>query len=137
MASIFTRIREGEIPGLFVAKSEEFFAILDINPLSPGHVLVIPNQETDYIFDLDPELLARYMKFSQRVAKAIEQVVTCQRIGVAVIGLEVPHAHIHLVPINHVGDINFSKPKVEIAPERMEELRSAISDAFTSLDQDS
>ncbi len=133
MPSIFTRIFQGEIPGLFVAKTEEFFAILDINPLNAGHVLVIPVQETDYLFDLEPEFLGRYMQFAQKVAKAIESVVTCERIGVAVIGLEVPHAHIHLIPINHVGDINFGKPKLEMSAEEMESLRARISDAFTSL----
>ena len=133
MPSIFTRIFQGEIFGLFVAKTDEFFAILDINPLNAGHVLVIPVQETDYLFDLEPEFLGRYMQFAQKVAKAIESVVTCERIGVAVIGLEVPHAHIHLIPINHVGDINFGKPKLEMSAEEMESLRARISDAFTSL----
>ena len=137
MASIFTRIAMGEIPGKFVARNDEFFAILDINPLSLGHVLVIPVHEIDYLFDLRPEFLGRYMQFTQKVAKAIEANVTCERVGVAVIGLEVPHAHIHLVPINHVGDINFSKPKIEVSDEKLEQLRNAISDTFTSLYPDS
>jgi len=111
MSSIFSKIYNGEIPGHFVAKNNEFFAFLDISPLAIGHVLVVPVKEIDYLFDLEPEFLARYMQFSQQVAKAIMQVIDCKRIGVAVIGLEVPHAHIHLVPINGVGDINFEKPK--------------------------
>ncbi|NQV53467.1 MAG: HIT family protein [Flavobacteriales bacterium] len=137
MASIFTRIHKGEIPGKFVAQTDEFFAVLDINPLNRGHVLVIPVQETDYLFDLAPDFLGRYMQFAQKVAKAIEQVVACERIGVAVIGLEVPHAHIHLVPIDHVGDINFSKPKLMLADDELESIRERISEAFTLLDQDS
>ena len=137
MASIFSRIHQGEIPGLFVARGDEFFAILDISPLNRGHVLVIPVKEVNYIFDLEPGLLGRYMQYTQKVAKAIELVVPCKRIGVAVIGLEVPHAHIHLVPIDHVGDINFSKPKLSLPKEEMEDLRAKISSAFTSLDQDS
>ncbi|MEQ9188182.1 MAG: HIT family protein [Cryomorphaceae bacterium] len=137
MASVFTRIFKGEIPGKFVARNEEFFAILDINPLNRGHVLVIPVEETDYLFDLEPSFLGRYMQFSQRVAKAIELVVSCERIGVAVIGLEVPHAHIHLIPIDTVGDINFAKPKLTLDEAELEELRARISQAFISLDRDS
>lgn len=137
MASIFSKIYNAEIPGYFVAKNEEFFAILDISPLTIGHVLVIPIEETDYLFDLDPSILARYMQFAQKVAKAIESVIECKRVGVAVIGLEVPHAHIHLVPINGVGDINFEKPKLSPSAEVMQETCKAISEAFTSLDQDS
>jgi histidine triad (HIT) family protein len=137
MASIFSKIYNAEIPGYFVAKNEEFFAILDISPLTIGHVLVIPIKETDYLFDLDPLILARYMQFTQKVAKAIESVIECKRVGVAVIGLEVPHAHIHLVPINGVGDINFEKPKLSPSSEVMQETCKAISEAFISLDQDS
>ena len=133
MASIFTRIHQGEIPGKFVAKTDEFFAILDINPLNRGHVLVIPVEETDYLFDLAPEFLGRYMQFTQKIAKAIEQVIPCERIGVAVIGLEVPHAHIHLVPIDHVGDINFGKPKLSLAEDELESIRERIAAAFTLL----
>lgn len=131
MASVFTRILNGEIPGHFVAKEDDFFAILDINPLAKGHVLVIPNQEVDYVFDLESELLGRYMQFAKRVAKAIEKVVDCERIGVAVIGLEVPHAHIHLVPINHVEDIDFSKPKLALSQEELSSIAQEISKEFT------
>jgi len=137
MASIFSRIYAGEIPGYFIAKNDDFFAILDISPLAIGHVLVIPVEETDYIFDLDPSLLSKYMQFTQRVAKAIEAVIECKRIGVAVIGLEVPHAHIHLVPINGAGDINFERPKLSLPAETMKATCKAISEAFISLGQDS
>jgi histidine triad (HIT) family protein len=130
MPSIFTKILSGDIPGHFVAKSDQFFAMLDINPLREGHVLVIPNQEIDYLFDLDEELLASYMAFTKRVAKAIEKVVPCKRIGVAVIGLEVPHAHIHLVPINHVGDIDFTQPKLSPSQEQLAETAEKIRLAF-------
>lgn len=130
MASIFSKIWAGDIPGYFVARNEEFFAILDINPLREGHVLVIPAQETDYIFDLDDDVLGRYMAFSRRVAKAIDRVIDCQRVGVAVIGLEVPHAHIHLVPIDNVGDIDFTQPKLIQNAEQLSETARKISEAF-------
>jgi histidine triad (HIT) family protein len=133
MSSIFSRIHDGDIPGLFVAREKEFFAILDINPLRIGHVLVIPTKEVDYLFDLDPEILAKYMLFTQRVAKAVKKVIPCKRVGVAVIGLEVPHAHIHLVPLDQMDDINFSKPKMTVPADEMESVRSAIAEAFTSL----
>ena len=108
MASIFTKIVKGEIPCHKVAEDENYLAFLDINPLAKGHTLVIPKQEVDYIFDLDDELLCGLHLFSKRVAKAVETVIPCKRIGVAVIGLDVPHTHIHLVPINKVGDLNFA-----------------------------
>ena len=134
MSSIFSRIYNGEIPGYFIARNEEFFAILDINPLNMGHVLVIPIVETDYLFDLDAEFLARYMAFTQKIAKAIKAVIDCKRVGVAVIGLEVPHAHIHLVPIKHVGDINFEKAKLSPGENEMKNTCELIAQAFTSLD---
>lgn len=137
MPSVFTRILQGEIPGKFVAQDQDFFAILDINPLKRGHVLVIPKLEIDYIFDLDPSYLGRYMQFAQRVARAIQKVVPCQRIGVAVIGLEVPHAHIHLVPMDHMGDINFTKTKLNLDDAEMESIRTSIEAAFTLPDRDS
>jgi histidine triad (HIT) family protein len=130
MASIFSKISAGDIPGHFVARNEEFFAILDINPLREGHVLVIPVKEIDYLFDLDDEVLGRYMAFSKRVAGAIEKVIECKRIGVAVIGLEVPHAHIHLVPIDHVGDIDFTQPKLSPTTEQLSETGKRIREAF-------
>lgn len=130
MASIFSKIASHEIPGYFVASDEEFFAILDINPLAKGHVLVIPRQEVDYIFDLETGLLGRYMQFSKRVAKAAESVIDCERIGMAVIGLEVPHAHIHLVPINNVADIDFSREKLSLSKNELEEIAQKIAAAF-------
>lgn len=127
MASLFSRIVAGEIPAYKVAEDERFLAFLDIFPLAEGHALVIPKAEIDYIFGIDDQLLADLMIFSKKVALAIERVVPCQRIGVAVIGLEVPHAHIHLIPINHVSDIDFSRPKLKIVPERMAELQKLIA----------
>ncbi len=109
MSSIFSRIVAREIPAHIVAEDENFLAFLDINPLVQGHTLVIPKQEVDYIFDLDDEVLAGLHIFAKKVARAIEAVVTCERIGVTVIGLEVPHAHVHLIPINAVNDMNFGK----------------------------
>jgi histidine triad (HIT) family protein len=112
MSSIFSKIVAGEIPSHKVAETDEFLAFLDINPLAHGHTLVIPKKEVDYIFDIDDELLSRLIIFAKKVGLAIEKAVPCSRIGVTVIGLEVPHAHVHLIPINHIGDMNFSKPKL-------------------------
>lgn len=130
MSSIFSKIKAGEIPGYFVAKNDEFFAILDINPLKEGHVLVIPSLEVDYIYDLPEDVLARYILFTQRVAKAIKKVIPCKRIGSAVIGLEVPHAHIHLIPMNSIGDLNFSNPKMSLDAASLQATAEAISKAF-------
>jgi histidine triad (HIT) family protein len=112
MATIFTKIINGEIPCHKIAETDEFLAFLDIMPLVEGHTLVIPKKEVDYIFDLEEDYFQRLWAFARSVAPAVEKAIPCKRIGVAVIGLEVPHAHIHLVPLNHVGDINFSKPKL-------------------------
>lgn len=130
MATLFSKIVNGEIPCHKIAETAEFLAFLDIRPLAKGHTLVIPKQETDYIFDLDDQLLARLMVFAKQVAKAVEASVECKRIGVAVVGLEVPHVHIHLVPINHVHDMSFSKPPVEMAQEELSELAVSISQSF-------
>lgn len=130
MASIFTRIVNGEIPCYRVAEDDNYLAFLDINPLKEGHTLVIPKKEVDYIFDIDDATYTGLMQFAKKVAKAVESVVECERIGVAVIGLEVPHAHVHLVPINGIGDINFSKPKLQLEKEYMEKLAAEISAAF-------
>lgn len=127
MASIFTRIMKGEIPCYKVAENDEFFAFLDISPLAPGHTLVVPREETDYIFDIDDALLARMVVFSKKVALALEKVVACKRVGIAVIGLEVPHAHIHLVPLNREGDISFSKERVKMTPDELRQLAEKIS----------
>jgi histidine triad (HIT) family protein len=126
MASIFTKIINGEIPCHKIAETEDCLAFLDISPLSEGHVLVIPKLELDYIFDLEDDLLTKLVLFSKKVSKAIEATIKCNRIGVAVIGLEVPHTHIHLVPINSVGDINFSKPKLQLSQERLAEIAEQI-----------
>lgn len=127
MATIFTKIIKGEIPTYKIAEDDRFFAFLDINPLVEGHTLVVPKEEIDYIFDLDEVMLGDMMVFAQKVAKAIKEVIPCNRIGVSVIGLEVPHAHIHLVPINTLGDINFSKTRPQISKEVFEDLSQKIS----------
>ena len=129
MAGIFARIASGEIPSYKIAEDERFFAFLDINPLVKGHVLVIPKQEFDYIFDLDEEMYKDLWSFAMKVAKAIKVVVPCPRVGVAVIGLEVPHAHIHLVPLNKMDDINFSRPKLTLPAEEMKQLAAEIAAA--------
>ncbi len=126
MASIFTKIVNGEIPCHKIAEDDNFFAFLDINPLAKGHTLVIPKQEVDYIFDLEDNAYVGLHQFAKKVAKAIEKSVECKRIGTAVIGLEVPHTHIHLVPINNVGDLNFSNPKLELSNEELAEIATAI-----------
>lgn len=126
MASIFTRIINGEIPCYKIAEDENYFAFLDINPLSKGHTLVVPKKEVDYIFDVDDDTLAGMMVFAKKVARAIDKAMPCKRVGVAVLGLEVPHAHIHLVPINGGFDIEFSKPKLKLTPEEFKEVAAKI-----------
>lgn len=126
MASIFTRIIKGEIPCYKIAENDKFFAFLDINPLVAGHTLVIPKQETDYIFDLEDETLGEMMVFAKLVAKAIRQAVPCLRVGVSVIGLEVPHAHIHLIPLNSLSDTNFSKERPVISTEKFLQIQKDI-----------
>jgi histidine triad (HIT) family protein len=128
MASIFTRIINGEIPCYRVAEDDRFIAFLDVRPLKPGHTLVVPKKEVDYIFDLDEETLAAMMLFAQKVASAMKEVIECKRIGVAVIGLEVPHAHIHLVPITRESDLLFTNPRVSPSAEENERLARAISE---------
>ncbi|NNE27661.1 MAG: HIT family protein [Saprospiraceae bacterium] len=130
MASIFSRVIAGEIPCYKVAEDEHCFAFLDINPLRKGHTLVVPKQEVDYIFDLEDEQLKNLHLFSKKVAKAIEKVVPCERIGVTVIGLEVPHAHIHLIPINGIEDMNFAQPKMKLSKASFEEIANAIAQAI-------
>lgn len=127
MASIFSRIVSGELPAYKVAEDAQHLAFLDITPLVEGHTLVIPKREVDYIFDMPAEALAALHMFAQRVAKGVQAAVPCKRIGVAVIGLEVPHAHIHLIPMNKVGDLNFANPKIKVAEGRMKELAAAIA----------
>ena len=130
MATIFTKIVRGEIPSYKIAEDERYYAFLDINPLAKGHTLVIPKQEIDYIFDLDAELLGGMMVFAQKVAKALKLTVPCNRVGVAVLGLEVPHAHIHLIPLNRESDINFSNPKLKLTGEEFELLANEIRSHF-------
>ncbi len=130
MSSIFTRIINREIPGYIVAEDDRFIAFLDILPLVEGHTLVVPKVENDYIFDLDDKTLADLMVFARKVAVGVKKAVPCKRVGIAVIGLEVPHTHIHLVPMNSMGDINFSNPKIKVAPERMAELTQRIKTAI-------
>ena len=127
MATIFTRIVEGEIPCYKVAESEKFFAFLDINPLAKGHTLVIPKKEGDYIFDIKDEDYAEYMLFVKQVALALKKAVPCKRVGVAVLGMEVPHTHVHLVPMNSEGDMSFTKEKMKFSPEEMAEVAAAIA----------
>ena len=130
MPSIFSKIVAGEIPCYKVAENDEFLAFLDIFPLAKGHSLVIPKLETDYIFDIDSDAYSRLWLFAKKVAQAQKKVISCERIGVAVIGLEVPHAHIHLVPINGVNDIDFSKPKLSFSKQEMHQVAIAISKVF-------
>ena len=129
MATIFTRIIKGEIPCYKIAEDEKYFAFLDINPVQKGHTLVVPKTEDDYIFHLDDEELAGLMIFSKKVAKAIEKAVPCKRISVAVVGLEVPHTHVHLIPISQEKDLAFAK-KQQVSPAEMEEIAKKIRENF-------
>jgi len=126
MSSIFSKIVAGEITSYKVAEDERFLAFLDVFPIAKGHVLVIPKEETDYIFDIESKEYLLFWQFSKQVAKAMDKVFDCERIGVAVIGLEVPHAHIHLVPINGVSDINFEKPKLKFSEQEFEDIAKQI-----------
>lgn len=130
MATIFSRIAAGEIPCYKVAENDRFLAFLDINPLAKGHTLVIPKAEVDYIFGLDDLMFSDLFVFAKRVGLAIERVIPCKRIGITVIGLEVPHAHIHLIPINGITDMEFSRPKLQFTPEELSEIALRISGQF-------
>ena len=130
MATIFSKIIAGEIPSYRILEDERFYAFLDINPLAMGHTLVIPKVETDYLFDVDDELLGDMMVFAKKVALAIDKTIECKRVGVAVLGLEVPHAHIHLIPINDLYDIEFSKPKLKFSDEQFRAICEKISAAI-------
>mgnify|MGYP000633104454 FL=1 len=130
MASIFSKIINDEIPSYKILENENFLAFLDIFPLAKGHVLVIPKKEIDYLFDISSDEYVELWKFAQQVAKAVDKVIDCKRIGVAVIGLEVPHAHIHLVPLNNVSDINFESPKLSFSEEEMNEVAQKIRKAI-------
>jgi histidine triad (HIT) family protein len=126
MATIFSRIVKGEIPCYKIAEDERFFAFMDINPVAVGHTLVIPKREDDYIFNLEDDEIGAMMVFAKKVVKAIEKAVPCKRIGVAVIGLEVPHAHIHLIPISQEGDMDFKKEHVHMSEEEFREVQKRI-----------
>ena len=132
---IFSKIAAGEIPSYKCAESEQFYAFLDINPLVTGHTLVIPKEEIDYIFDVDDALLQELIVFAKKVSKAVEAAVSCKRVGVAVIGLEVPHAHVHLVPLNTMNDLNFSKPKLNPTNEQLIQTAEAIRRAYQNLNE--
>ncbi len=128
MASIFSKIINGEIPSYKVAESEHFFAFLDIFPLKKGHTLVVPKTEIDYIFDIDDDLLREYIVFAKKVAAAIKKTIPCKRVGMSVIGLEVPHAHIHLIPLDDIGDMNFSNPKLKFSEEEFQDIAKRIAE---------
>lgn len=130
MATIFSKIIQGDIPCYKIAEDDHYFAFLDINPLAEGHTLVVPRIETDYIFDMDDDRLAGMMVFAKKVARAIEKEIPCKRVGIAVIGLEVPHAHIHLVPINGIHDIEFSRPKLKLTEAQFRAIAEKIRKAF-------
>jgi histidine triad (HIT) family protein len=130
MPSIFSKIIKGEIPSYKIAEDDRFYAFLDINPLAKGHTLVVPKLEIDYIFDLEDDLLGDMMKFAKNIALAIDKTMDCKRVGIAVLGLEVPHAHIHLCPINDLHDIEFSKAKLKLSKEEFEEIATTIKAAL-------
>ena len=127
MASIFTRIIQGEIPCYKVAEDDRYFAFLDINPLTEGHTLVVPKKETDYLFDLDDDTLAGMVLFAKRIAKRIGEKIACKRVAVVVLGLEVPHAHIHLIPINNEKDVDFHREKQKLSPEEFKRISTMIA----------
>jgi histidine triad (HIT) family protein len=131
MSTIFTRIINREIPAHIVAEDDRFIAFLDINPLVKGHTLVVPKTEVDYFFDLDDEILAALNIFCKKVARSIEKEISCLRVGVCVIGLEVPHAHVHLIPLNSMGDINFNRPKLKLSHEELASIATKIGSRFS------
>jgi histidine triad (HIT) family protein len=130
MSTVFSQIIAGEIPSYQIVADRDFVAFLDIHPVAKGHVLVVPKQEIDYIFDLSDAALAALMAFAKRVAKAMKQVIDCHKVAVAVVGLEVPHVHIHLIPIREEGDLSFEKPRKQFSPLEFEAIAAAIADAF-------
>jgi len=130
MASVFTKIISGEIPSYKIAETDKYYAFLDIRPLMKGHTLVIPKQEVDYIFDVEDDLLSGMIVFAKRVAKAVRETIECNRVSVGVFGLEVPHAHIHLIPMNRMSDVNFTKKPLQLSREEFEEIAEAIRANF-------
>lgn len=133
MASVFTRIVKGEIPSYKVAEDENYYAFLDINPLAKGHTLVIPKQEVDYLFDLPAEVYSGLWNFARKVADAIDEALPSKRVGVAVLGMEVPHAHIHLVPLQSEGDLDFKKQKLVLSRDEFAEIAGKIAQEFSKL----
>ena len=132
MTTIFSKIIAGEIPSYKVAEDDRFFAFLDIRPMAKGHTLIVPKQETDYLFDLDDELLGGMILFSKKVAAAIKSAIPCKRVGVMVMGLEVPHAHVHLIPMQNEGDMNLSNPKLQLTEKEFATIAESIRSAFVS-----
>lgn len=130
MASIFTKIIRKEIPAYIVHETDDFIAFLDAFPLVKGHVLIVPKQEIDYVFDLNDELLSNMMLYAKKIAKAQKMAIDCKRIGIAVIGLEVPHCHVHLVPMNTMNDINFTQPKISVEAAEMEKIKKSIQQSL-------
>ena len=130
MSSIFSKIISGEIPSYKIAEDDKFYAFLDINPMAKGHTLVVPKQETDYIFDLDDNLLSEMSVFCKKVAVALQEAIPCKRVGMMVIGLEVPHAHVHLIPIQKEGDMSLSNPRVKLSDEEFRETAETIRKAL-------
>lgn len=133
METIFTKIIKGEIPCYKIAENDNFFAFLDINPLNGGHTLVVPKKHSSYIFDIDDQELGEMMIFAKKIAKAIEKSIPCKRIGVAVIGLEVPHTHIHLVPLNEENDLNFKKQRPNFSKEEMQKIADKIVKTYNKI----
>ncbi|MEN9918881.1 MAG: hypothetical protein RL662_1317 [Bacteroidota bacterium] len=133
MASIFSKIIKGEIPCYKIAENERFFAFLDIKPMAKGHVLVIPKQETDYLFDLDDQCLSEMIVYSKQIAKAIQKTIACKRVGIMVIGMEVPHAHIHLIPINKEGDMSLANERLTLAPDELKQIADTIAPSIAKL----
>ncbi len=128
MATLFTKIIKGEIPSYKIAEDENFYAFLDVFPIAKGHALVVPKKEVDYLFDMDDETLGGLHVFAKKIAKAIEKAVPCKRIGTAVVGLEVPHAHLHLIPINKISDISFERPKLKLSEDEFKEILEKIKE---------
>lgn len=131
MATIFTKIIAGEIPCYKIAENDKFFAFLDIKPMAKGHVLVVPKVETDYIFDLDDEVLADMIVYSKKIAKAIAKSISCKRIGLMIVGMEVPHAHIHLIPINEESDMSLANPRLDLTEQELKAIANSIATNFT------
>jgi len=130
MASIFTKIINGEIPSHKIAEDENYYAFLDINPLKKGHTLVVPKTEVDYFFDLDDDTIAGMVVFAKKVARAIDKAIECKRVGVVVLGMEVPHAHVHLIPLNKEMDASFTQPKLQLSEEELKDIAQKIREAL-------